>query len=1407
MSSGPYFKRRARLRLEAPCEDLQSASRKLFLLRSSIKGSNPMEFTRRRIISLSMVKNEEDVIEPFIRHNARYVDFMVIVDNASVDNTRRITLDCARELNTIIVTDGDGFAYTQSERMTRMLHYCQSAFFADFVLFLDADEFISAPDRQTFEQSLNAIPSGGAGLMPWRTFVLTPAEIERASKDPPRSLRHRRSNETPLYRKAVLRLDGACRPDLHVEQGNHGIREASGKPVPTALLDDFHLMHFPVRSRDQFICKSVVGWMAYLARDPGARRERFGWQWRDGFDRVTAGRSALSDTDLCEISFRYAQCHTEIDWQKDVVEDNPPTDFTRLYSTGEYPDPVALIARSWEASLVPPDPLAELTRPSFNNQDLSVAETAFDAAWHWDNFFMDVAPFRYIAEKYRPSSVLDVACGVGAYLTLFKRLGADIIFGVDGMPANATALAENEYAAHDLSQPLSVTRAFDCVICVEVAEHLEARSAEVLLDTIAAHTDQTIIFSAAEPRQPGHGHINCQPISYWLAEWAQRGWVPDIADTFAMRCLATLSWFRRNIVVLRRGTVAEGSEANAILCAIGERTFVWYGQPPGIRSQAFSEPLPSTPAARAALKKVPDAGRSASATAAQANPNAEVISGRDNYLSVLGQFHAILAPELYLEIGVRNGGSLALARGRAVGVDPAFQITEPLTAETRLLRMTSDEFFGSNAAEVLTPAPDLCFIDGMHLFEYALRDFINIERQARAATIVVADDIFPNHPLQAARERVTRNWTGDVWKLLWILRKYRPDLLLSTINSSPTGLLVVAGLDPQNTVLTAQFDAIVAEAASLGAGELPDEILGRSGAIAPDAPELRAFLEAMRAGRLSGFVPQEFRSLIEEWRQRLDNLNSAPTPETVWNFAACSVGKSKDTVIASLVQRSIEGGTATLDLLVEMTNLLLRNGNPQLACDMAIRATALWPDDARLHHRLAVACSRLGRRDPAIDAAREAVRLAPKSPQYQEQLAQYLLELGQGAEAEAEIEARRAIELDGQSAVAHYLLSRALFGRSRFHEALMAARDAAGLDPNSVGYQRHRGYLALRQGELDEADTAFRRAIVLAPDIASSHHALSKVAERQGHLAGAIDAAREAVRLAPKSPQYQEQLAQYLLELGQGAEAEAEIEARRAIELDGQSAVAHYLLSRALFGRSRFHEALMAARDAAGLDPNSVGYQRHRGYLALRQGELDEADTAFRRAIVLAPDIASSHHALSKVAERQGHLAGAIDAAREAVRLAPKSPQYQEQLAQYLLELGQGAEAEAEIEARRAIELDGQSAVAHYLLSRALFGRSRFHEALMAARDAAGLDPNSVGYQRHRGYLALRQGELDEADTAFRRAIVLAPDIASSHHALSKVAERQGHLAAALECAMAACRLQPDDAGFSSWLETLKRKA
>jgi hypothetical protein len=347
-----------------------------------------------RIISLSMVKNEQDIIEPFIRHNARYLDYMVILDNASVDETRRIALDCAGELKKIIVGDSDEFAYNQPERMTRLLHHSQSVFLPDFVLLLDADEFISAEDREAFERALRTVPPGGAGLMPWRTFVHVPGENGRSAEDPPRFIRYRRAVETPLFHKVVLRLDRTYRSGLEIAAGNHSIRTMSGERVPMVPLDDLPLLHFPLRSRSQVIAKAVVGWMAHTARNPNARQEGLGYQWRDAFDRIAAGSALLTEADLCQMSMRYAQERVEIDWSKDVVAEEPPLDYIRRYSAGSFAEPIALIARSWERSLAANSPPRHI-EALFTDASVRIAAPSIDAVRRPSNSSMDAAPFRY----------------------------------------------------------------------------------------------------------------------------------------------------------------------------------------------------------------------------------------------------------------------------------------------------------------------------------------------------------------------------------------------------------------------------------------------------------------------------------------------------------------------------------------------------------------------------------------------------------------------------------------------------------------------------------------------------------------------------------------------------------------------------------------------------------------------------------------------------------------------------------------------------------------------------------------------------------------------------------------------------------------------------------------------------
>jgi SAM-dependent methyltransferase len=261
--------------------------------------------------------------------------------------------------------------------------------------------------------------------------------------------------------------------------------------------------------------------------------------------------------------------------------------------------------------------------------------------------------------------------------------------------------------------------------------------------------------------------------------------------------------------------------------------------------------LPPLPISRFAAERMPTAlFDPAWLTGDPAQDQAQTLKrGRLPYLDVLARVHARLAPRRYLEIGVGHGRSLALARCPAVAIDPEPRIGRPLDRTVRLYRETSDDFFEQHAAETLADGPpDLVLIDGMHLFEFALRDFIQVERHAAPGTLVAVDDIFPNHPAQAERRRRTRVWTGDVWKLHACLREHRPDLTLLALDTEPSGLLLVAGLDPRNRVLARRYNPILSQFQGSALAADADPIT-RRGAIDPDHPRVDALLGQLRAAR------------------------------------------------------------------------------------------------------------------------------------------------------------------------------------------------------------------------------------------------------------------------------------------------------------------------------------------------------------------------------------------------------------------------------------------------------------------------------------------------------------------------------------------------------------------------------
>jgi hypothetical protein len=236
------------------------------------------------------------------------------------------------------------------------------------------------------------------------------------------------------------------------------------------------------------------------------------------------------------------------------------------------------------------------------------------------------------------------------------------------------------------------------------------------------------------------------------------------------------------------------------------------------------------------------------------------------YLEFLSRVHTLVEPENYLEIGVRFGHSLALSRCRSVGVDPAYVIRAELSGEVHLQRTTSDEYF--TRPEPLAPTQgepfDLAFIDGMHLFEFALRDFINTEEHSRSSAVVVFDDVLPRNVAEAARRRHTGAWTGDVYPVIEVLRRYRPELTTVLVGTQPTGLMLVLGLDPTDRTLRQEYDEIIRGHRKPDPQPVPQRLLDRVSVQPPHRVLDAGFWKVLREQRDRPDLPDFHRRLREQ---------------------------------------------------------------------------------------------------------------------------------------------------------------------------------------------------------------------------------------------------------------------------------------------------------------------------------------------------------------------------------------------------------------------------------------------------------------------------------------------------------------------------------------------------------------
>ena len=168
-----------------------------------------------------------------------------------------------------------------------------------------------------------------------------------------------------------------------------------------------------------------------------------------------------------------------------------------------------------------------------------------------------------------------------------------------------------------------------------------------------------------------------------------------------------------------------------------------------------------------------------------------------NYLGFLRALHENVY-EGYFEIGARTGSSLSLSQSPSIAIDPFFQLKEDPIGNKEYCLMfqeTSDSFFEKRVKQLQGLKCQLAFIDGMHLFEQALKDFLNLAKISTERSLFLFHDPIPWTLKMATRNNgaLERNeaWTGDIWKLVHIFIDAGLKENLSLLSSAPSGLLAV----------------------------------------------------------------------------------------------------------------------------------------------------------------------------------------------------------------------------------------------------------------------------------------------------------------------------------------------------------------------------------------------------------------------------------------------------------------------------------------------------------------------------------------------------------------------------------------------------------------------------------------
>ena len=288
-----------------------------------------------------------------------------------------------------------------------------------------------------------------------------------------------------------------------------------------------------------------------------------------------------------------------------------------------------------------------------------------------------------------------------------------------------------------------------------------------------------------------------------------------------------------------------------------------------------------------------------------------------------------------------------------------------------------------------------------------------------------------------------------------------------------------------------------------------------------------------------------------------------------------------------------------------------------------------------------------------------------------------------------------------------------------------------------VAYLKGRYYWNRRTGEsMGRAEEYFQQAIDSDPGFAAAYSGLADCNsglawhgfKAPGEVLPKADAAaRKAIEIDPQSAEAHASLGLVLSHRWKWAEAENEF--RRALELDPQYANAHHWHGDLLSMKGKHEEAISEARRALELDPLNLMISTWVGLRYYLAHNYPAAIAQNRDSVELDPNFAAAHLVLGEDYVQAGSNSEAVNELKTAAKLSGDSPLYTAQVGVALAAAGRSREA-----LRIAHDLEANSKKQYV----SPYGVARIYAALHRDRDTfrwlrAAYDDHAVWM----GYLAV----------------------------------------------------------------------